>query len=156
MPDIVSLETRSRMMSGIRGKDTQPEMIVRKALWARGFRYSLHKKTLPGKPDLYLARYKAVIDINGCFWHGHNCSLFKWPGTRQDFWKDKISGNQLRDRKNVSSLLSMNLRVLIVWECALRRKAEEVMDVIDQIEAWILSDNTFHEILDIRTARIRG
>ena len=101
MVDVVSKEKRSKMMSGIRYKDTKPEIIIRKALHAKGFRYSLHNNKLPGKPDIVLPKYNAIIFIHGCFWHQHNCHLFKWPSTRPEFWQNKISGNKERDKQNI-------------------------------------------------------
>src|SRR5690349_2323893 len=101
--DLVDKQTRSRMMSGIRGRDTQPELLIRKSLHKQGFRYRLHYKDLPGKPDLVFPAYKAIILINGCFWHGHQCHLFKWPATRREFWKTKITANQTRDARNLST-----------------------------------------------------
>ena len=93
MADVVDRKTRSRMMSGIRGKNTRPELLIRKGLHARGFRFRLHDKRLPGKPDLVLPKYSAVIFVHGCFWHGHDCHLFKWPQSRREFWRKKITRN---------------------------------------------------------------
>ena len=100
MTDVVDSKTRSRMMSNIRDRNTKPEIKIRQALHAKGFRYRLHDKKLPGKPDLVFPKYKAVIQINGCFWHGHSCPLFKWPLTRVEFWQNKIGGNIKRDQLN--------------------------------------------------------
>jgi DNA mismatch endonuclease, patch repair protein len=97
MADIVPKAKRSEMMAGIRGKNTRPEMLVRRALHAHGYRFRLHRKDLPGKPDIVLPKYRAVIFVHGCFWHGHDCHLFKWPKTREDFWIQKIKNNQERD-----------------------------------------------------------
>ncbi|XHE16417.1 very short patch repair endonuclease [Agrobacterium deltaense] len=120
MTDVVDTETRSRMMSGIKSKNTKPELVVRRGLHALGFRYRLHAKEIPGKPDLWLPKYSATIFIHGCFWHGHNCSLFKIPGTRQDFWKAKIDTNRARDARVNDVLAHAGLRQLEIWECALR------------------------------------
>lgn len=121
MADIVDAATRSRMMSGIKGKDTKPEMAIRKMLHAAGFRYRLHDKRLPGKPDLVLPKYNTAIFVHGCFWHGHeNCPLFRLPGTRQEFWSDKIGGNVKRDQSNSRALLESGWDVVTVWECAMR------------------------------------
>jgi DNA mismatch endonuclease, patch repair protein len=117
MADVVDAATRSRMMSGIRGKDTKPEMIVRRALHKAGFRYRLHEKKLPGKPDIVLPKYKTAIFVHGCFWHGHGCKDFKWPKSRVEFWRDKIEGNVARDRREMAALGKMGWQVLIVWEC---------------------------------------
>jgi DNA mismatch endonuclease (patch repair protein) len=120
MTDIVDRKTRSKMMAGIRGKDTTPELIIRKGLHKAGFRYRLHDKTLPGRPDLVLLRHKAVIFVNGCFWHGHKCAIFKWPSTRTAFWRNKIRGNVERDNRNLRLCKSAGWRVLTIWECSLK------------------------------------
>lgn len=120
MTDVVDTATRSRMMSGIKSKNTKPELVMRRGLHALGFRYRLHAKEIPGKPDLWLPKYRAAIFIHGCFWHGHNCSLFKIPGTRQDFWKAKIDTNCARDARVNELLADTGLRQLEIWECALR------------------------------------
>lgn len=117
MADVVDAATRSRMMAGIRAKDTKPEMIVRRALHKAGFRYRLHVKDLPGKPDIVLAKYKTVIFVHGCFWHGHMCSKFKWPKTREEWWRKKIEGNAARDAANIAALKQLNWRTIVVWEC---------------------------------------
>ncbi|WP_375208685.1 very short patch repair endonuclease [Hyphomonas jannaschiana] len=120
MADVVSPEVRSRMMSGIRGKDTKPEMIVRRGLHAMGFRYKLHDKKLPGKPDLVFPKYKAVIFVHGCFWHKHDCKYFKWPKTRTEFWRRKLLANSVRDQGVVQDLEELGWRVGTIWECAVR------------------------------------
>ena len=120
MVDIVDKATRSRMMSGIRATNTKPEAKIRSLLHRQGFRYRLHVSNLPGKPDIVLSRFQAVVFVHGCFWHGHNCSLFKMPSTRPGFWKTKIGGNQKNDRSVISALRARNWRVAIVWECALK------------------------------------
>ncbi|MDC4713936.1 DNA mismatch endonuclease Vsr, partial [Acinetobacter baumannii] len=119
MIDIVDTSTRSRIMASIKGRDTKPEILIRKLLHKRGFRFRLHVKELPGKPDVVLKKYKAVIFINGCFWHGHkDCHLFKLPATRTDFWEEKINKNQLNDTKTIKLLLDNDWRVCVVWECS--------------------------------------
>jgi DNA mismatch endonuclease (patch repair protein) len=141
MVDIVCPDKRSEMMSGIRHKNTKPEIIVRKALFNRGYRYRLHYKGLPGKPDLVLPKYKAIIFINGCFWHRHDCHLFKWPKSNVNFWKDKITGNQKRDIKNQNALEDTGWRVMVVWECELKGKSsDDIQKRIDKLEFW-LHDN---------------
>ena len=138
MTDIVDKKTRSRMMSGIRGVDTKPEMTVRKGLHSKGLRYRLHEKRLPGRPDLYFPQYKAVIQVQGCFWHKHDCSYFKWPSTRPRFWKEKLTANAVRDEQNVYRLEELGLRTLVIWECALRGKTQkEVGRIIDGIVDWV-------------------
>lgn len=140
MADVVPPEVRSRMMSGIRGKDTKPEWVVRRALHARGFRYRLHVRDLPGRPDIVLPRYRAVVFVHGCFWHGHDCPLFRWPKTRPGFWRAKIGRNQSNDQKHLIALRDAGWRVAIVWECALRN------DVGDALAEWIGSDGAICEI----------
>lgn len=120
MPDVVDQATRSRMMAGIRGKDTKPELLIRRGLHRLGFRFRLHDKLLPGGPDLVFPKYSAAIQINGCFWHGHDCHLFKWPSTRQQFWKQKINGNKERDKHTLIALEVLGWRVLTIWECSLK------------------------------------
>ncbi len=107
-------------MSRIRGRDTAPEMMVRRALHARGCRYRLHDRKLPGRPDLVFPKYKAVIFVHGCFWHGHDCHLFKWPGTRREFWEEKIKKNIARDKCAIEALQARGWRTLVFWECALK------------------------------------
>uniref|UniRef100_UPI002F90E2AF very short patch repair endonuclease n=1 Tax=Pseudomonas sp. Z003-0.4C(8344-21) TaxID=1855380 RepID=UPI002F90E2AF len=145
--DIVDAATRSRMMSGIKGKNTKPEVSIRKALHARGFRYRIHVNDLPGKPDLVLPKYSAVVFVHGCFWHGHSCRYFKIPQTRSDFWREKIRKNQLRDKIQESSLLAGGWRVLVVWECAVRsRNKEKFALVIDLIVEWLINGNKNSQI----------
>ncbi len=141
MVDIVDSEKRSRMMSGIRGKDTRPEVWIRKALHRRGFRFRLHDKTLPGKPDLVFPRYRAVIQVQGCFWHRHDCHLFKWPSTRSEFWRKKILGNVERDKATQEQLQKLGWKILVIWECALKGKEKlPQQEVIRTIEAWLIND----------------
>ena len=147
MADIVDRKTRSRMMSGIKGKNTKPELLIRKALFARGFRYRLHDKKLPGKPDLVLPKYKAVISIHGCFWHGHNCHLFKWPKSNQEFWENKLNSNIKNDKKNSTLLLDIGWRVMTIWECATKGKERiELEEIVSRIESWLVSDLVKGEI----------
>lgn len=122
MSDIYSKFKRSSIMSKISGKDTKPEIIIRKALFAKGFRYRINYKNLPGKPDIVLLKYKTVIFINGCFWHGHNCKASKLPQTNVDFWEKKISSNVERDKRNVKDLIDLGWNVIIVWECEIKKK----------------------------------
>ncbi|MCY3852920.1 MAG: very short patch repair endonuclease [Gammaproteobacteria bacterium] len=147
MPDIVDPETRSRMMSNIRGKDTKPELLIRHALHAKGLRYRLHVKDIPGRPDMVFPRFRAVVFVHGCFWHGHNCSLFRLPDTRAEFWKVKIERNKKRD-KEVATMLSENgWRYLVVWECATRGRGQLPFDtVVGQVTDWIRSSEDTLEI----------
>jgi DNA mismatch endonuclease (patch repair protein) len=142
--DIVSPEKRSKMMAGIRGKDTKPEMMVRKSLHARGFRYRLHDRRMPGKPDLVLPKFKAVVFVHGCFWHGHECHLFKWPKSRVAFWENKIGTNRVRDQRNRNTLMQSGWRVAEIWECALRKTADdEIVGVIDRLQCWLYSSDNY-------------
>lgn len=132
MADIVSKAVRSRMMSGIKDKDTKPELLLRQNLHRRGFRYRLHARNLPGRPDMVFPRFDAVLFAHGCFWHGHDCSLFRWPQTRREFWEEKLMGNQLRDVRNEKLLLDQGWRVGKVWECALKGKERIGIDVVTE------------------------
>ena len=147
MADIVSPEKRSTMMAGIRGKDTKPELIIRKALHARGFRYRLHDKNLPGKPDMVFPRYKTIIMVNGCFWHGHDCHLFRWPSTRKDFWRKKITRNREKDEENIHALAKEGWQTLTIWECALKGRTKRPLDeVLNIVSTWIVSGRANKEI----------
>lgn len=147
MPDIVTLEVRSRMMAGIRGKNTKPEMILRRGLHAAGFRFRLHDRALPGKPDIVFPRYKAALFAHGCFWHGHDCHLFKWPSTRPDFWQTKIHRNREVDALVSTALQETGWRQGIVWECALKGKARlPIETVLAECASWLQSDVPFFEI----------
>ena len=149
MVDVVDSKTRSRMMSGIRSKNTKPELLIRKGLHAKGFRFLLHDKRLPGKPDLVLPGYGAVIFVHGCFWHGHDCHLFKWPKTRRAFWRKKISRNQTKDMENNASLKNDGWYILTIWECALKGRTRRPMDkVLDMTADWLSTG--------LRDRQIRG
>lgn len=126
-------------MAGIRGKDTKPEMIVRKGLHARGFRYRLHSRDLPGKPDIVLPKYRAVIFVHGCFWHGHDCPAFKWPKSREAFWRAKIERNRRRHDEVLACLAAMGWNAETVWECELRRSADTVGRQLDSLGSLIRS-----------------
>ena len=121
--DRLTQEQRHRNMAAIRGKDTKPEILVRKFLFSRGFRYRLNHPRLPGHPDLVLRKYRTVIFVNGCFWHGHeNCKYFRLPKTNIDFWKNKIEQNKERDKKEQCQLAAMGWHCITVWECQLKPK----------------------------------
>lgn len=125
------------MMAGIRAKDTKPEMFVRRALHAAGYRYSLHSRKLPGRPDLVLRKHGAVVFVHGCFWHGHDCRHFRLPGTRTEFWAGKIGANRERDASAVSKLLEAGWRVAIVWECIQRDGKWTAADLVEGVTAWL-------------------
>ncbi|WP_439849746.1 very short patch repair endonuclease [Pseudomonas syringae] len=119
--DIVDSATRSRMMSGIRGKNTRPELLVRKFLHAHGFRFRLHRKDLPGNPDIVLPKLKTCIFVHGCFWHRHpGCRYATMPKTRPEFWAEKFSKNVARDAKSILALRQLGWRTIIIWECQLK------------------------------------
>ena len=119
--DVHDEKTRSYNMSQIKGKNTRPEELVRKYLFAQGFRYRKNDKRLPGSPDIVLPKYKTVIFVNGCFWHGHTgCKYFIWPQNNAEFWRNKITTNMQRDAKKIEQLDSMRWNVITVWECQLR------------------------------------
>lgn len=120
MPDIVAPEVRSRMMAAVGPRNTTPEMVIRRGLHARGYRFRLDDRRLPGRPDIVFPGRRAVFFVNGCFWHGHDCRLFRWPATREEFWRTKITGNVSRDRRVRQELAALGWRVLDVWECSLK------------------------------------
>ena len=137
MADVHDQKTRSYNMSRIRGKNTKPEMLVRKFLFANGFRYRLNVKTLPGKPDIVLPKYKTVIFINGCFWHGHEgCKYFKIPETRTEWWLSKIKDTQKRDREAEIQLNVIGWKVITLWECQLKMKtvSATMKNLVSQIQ----------------------
>ena len=126
-------------MAGIRGKNTKPELIIRKALHAAGYRFRIHRKDLPGKPDIVLPKYHAVIFVHGCFWHGHCCPAFKWPKSRADFWRDKIEKNRETDKSAIEALIAKGWRVGIVWECAIRGRGKSIENVAQNLSIWLRS-----------------
>lgn len=140
MVDVVDSATRSRMMSGIRGRDTKPEVLIRSLLHRRGFRFRLDVRELPGRPDIVLPRYRAVVLVHGCFWHGHNCALFKWPSTRPEFWRAKIGRNRTNDARALAALTAQGWRVAVIWECALRGAAQDPQAVVERLATWLRDD----------------
>ena len=120
MADNFDKKIRSKIMASIKSKNTKPEIFVRKLLHGLGFRFSLHKDNLPGKPDLYLRKYNLAMFVHGCFWHQHDCKKRRNPQTNSDFWKEKFKKNKERDNKNINKLKEMGIRVHIIWECELK------------------------------------
>ncbi len=120
MSDIFTKQKRSEIMSKISSKETKPEILVRKFLFANGFRYRKNDKRYPGKPDIVLPKYKTVIFIHGCFWHGHHCPAGKLPETRKEFWENKISRNIQRDKENLKELENQGWKVIVIWQCELK------------------------------------
>lgn len=140
-------------MSGIRGVDTTPELFLRKGLHALGFRFRLHARDIPGKPDIVFRKYHALISVHGCFWHGHGCRYFKWPRSNADFWRNKIASNTERDRRNFLAQNNLGWRVLIVWECAVRRaQREKDFDLAGVAAQWLVS-NAGSGVLDDKGVR---
>ncbi|RYD72327.1 MAG: DNA mismatch endonuclease Vsr [Sphingobacteriales bacterium] len=147
MSDTFDKPTRSRIMASIKGKNTKPEMLIRRGLHFLGFRYRLHNSKLPGSPDLVFAKHRAVIFVNGCFWHGHDCHIFHWPKTRTDFWRTKIERNKQRDTKNLIAYEKMRWKVLIIWECSLLGKTRRKLnEVVHTTANWLLYDSQSAEI----------
>jgi len=119
IPDIYTVEKRSQIMSGISGKETKPEIIVRKFLFSKGFRFRKNDVRYPGKPDIVLPKYKTVVLVHGCFWHGHNCPAGRLPETNREFWKEKILSNIKRDERNKSELEELAWCVIVIWQCTI-------------------------------------
>lgn len=138
MADKHSKETRSYNMSRIRATNTKPEEIVRKHLFAQGFRYRKNDSHLPGKPDIVLPKYKTVIFVNGCFWHGHtDCKYFVWPENNADFWREKINGNIQRDLRNTQLLTDQGWNIITIWECELKKAT--LQSTLDSLVATLQS-----------------
>jgi DNA mismatch endonuclease (patch repair protein) len=134
------------MMSGIRGKNTKPELLVRSLLFKAGYRFRLHRKDLPGKPDIVMPGRRVVIFIHGCFWHRHHaCSLARLPKSNAEFWMTKLSGNEQRDQAKYQHLANLGWRVLVVWECATRRQ-DDIARLAESIVRWVNSEGLFSEL----------
>ena len=147
--DIVTPEKRSRMMSGIRSKNTKPEITIRRLLHRLGFRFRLHRKDLAGKPDIVLPKWGAVVFVNGCYWHGHeNCHLYRPPKSRTEFWINKIAGNRQRDLSNQTTLLQNGWKVIVVWECAVSKSSKLSAEELEASILTAMSVNEHH--IDIR------
>ncbi|GHV92412.1 hypothetical protein AGMMS50268_29150 [Spirochaetia bacterium] len=137
--DVLTPEQRHYNMSRIHSKNTKPELTVRKWLWHNGYQYRLHRKDLPGKPDIVLPKYNAIIFVHGCFWHRHNCKFASKPATRKDFWEQKLNGNVERDRKNIQKLGELNWRILVIWECEIKKWDS---DLENRITDFLYDDNS--------------
>ena len=133
MVDTLTTEQRSALMARIKGVDTRPEMFVRRALHARGYRYRVHGRSLPGKPDLVFAKRRAAVFVHGCFWHRHGCKKTTTPKSRQDYWQGKFDKNVARDQRNLAQLADEGWRVYVVWECEIDRDEQ----IIDQLVAFL-------------------
>lgn len=135
-------------MSGIRGKDTKPELMIRRALHSKGFRYLLHSSNLPGKPDMVFPKYRAVIFVHGCFWHVHGCKYFKLPASRTEFWREKLLKNRRRDELALETIQALGWRVLVVWECSTRggRTVDAGNALAETVAHWITGEAPSAEI----------
>jgi len=154
MVDSISAKLRSEIMSRIRSANTEPEMHVRKLLHAMGYRFSLHCNYLPGRPDIVLRRWNALIYINGCFWHGHDCQGTRQPKSNRGYWKAKIQANMARDARNQAECRSLGWRVLVVWECVLRGKKRFTNEhLAAEMAAWIERDAKRASIKNLRGRR---
>jgi len=131
--DVHTKAQRHFNMSRIRSKDTKPELIVRKYLWSKGFRYRLQRKDLPGKPDIVLPGLHIAIFINGCFWHMHKCRIFVLPSTNTEFWYKKLSDNKVRDKKNYRALKKIGWKYIIIWECQLSKNRDKTLEKLHSI-----------------------
>lgn len=152
--DVHSPEQRSFNMSKIKGRDTKPELMVRKWLWIRGYRYRLHDINLPGKPDIVFPGRKKVIFVHGCFWHRHGCQYFKWPKSNEEFWRNKIEGNTHRDQRHFSALLATDWGCLVIWECVFRgvkkNDLPEKLDLVGRlVEEFLTTDGSQCMEIDI-------
>jgi DNA mismatch endonuclease (patch repair protein) len=145
MIDVVDKITRSRMMAGIQGKDTKPELGLRRALHRHGLRYRLHVAGLPGRPDIVLPRHHAAIEVRGCFWHRHEqCAFCTTPASNMNFWKSKFGDTVKRDKRNLEALRKLGWRVAIVWECSIKDKGAD--SIAAKLGAWLQSGSSFKEI----------
>ena len=150
MVDVLTTKQRQLNMSRIRSGDTKPEMIVRRGLHSQGLRYRLHDRKLLGRPDLVFPRYRAVILVHGCFWHGHHCPLFRLPGTRTEFWRTKIDGNRMRDAKVHSALRADGWRVLTIWECSLKGTSKWPLQLLLADAAEFVRGNEVEQAIEGR------
>ena len=138
MADVFDKQKRSEVMSRVRGKDTKPELRIRRGLHALGLRYRLHVGDLPGSPDLVFPKFRAVIFVHGCFWHRHDCHLFSWPATHPEFWREKLGRNQARDLDVRRRLREQGWRSLVIWECALKgRTRRDLAEVLEDARRWL-------------------
>lgn len=135
MADTLSPEERSRLMARIRSRDTKPEMYVRKAVWRAGFRYRLHSRMLPGRPDLVFSQYKTAVFVHGCFWHQHGCAKTSRPSSNREFWNRKLDGNVARDARNRDALQALGWMVLTIWECSLEEGTADLLGILKRLRA---------------------
>jgi DNA mismatch endonuclease (patch repair protein) len=139
------------MMAGIRGRDTRLEVRIRTALHALGFRYRLHDRHIPGRPDIVLPRFRAAVFVHGCFWHGHDCELFRMPASQTEFWQTKINSNRERDSRVRQEIGALGWRQLVIWECAVRgRTRMDFAEAVSRAADWITGDAKSGEIRGLR------
>lgn len=148
MVDAVDGATRSRIMSRIRNRDTKPELLIRRELFKRGYRYRLNDRKLKGSPDLVFRKHKAVVFVHGCFWHRHDCRHFSWPKSRAEFWKNKLEANHRRDIDALYILNDAGWRTLVVWECAVRGKSTKDISMVAEMAAHFIESDMIHSEID--------
>ena len=153
MPDSLSPSARSANMAAIHSSNTTPELMLRKALFKRGFRYRIALKRLPGRPDIVLPKYDAVVFVHGCFWHGHDCPKYRLPKSQTSFWAEKVFRNRNRDHDVQERLLEAGWRVATVWECAVRgpKRENRLAATVQAVEAWLLGSQAELELPDTTT-----
>ncbi|WP_040291807.1 very short patch repair endonuclease [Alishewanella agri] len=150
MADVHSKAVRSKNMTAIKNRDTRPEMLVRRSLHRAGFRYRFHVSSLPGKPDLVFPRYKAVLFVQGCFWHQHQCAMFHWPKTRAGWWRQKITANRAHDEAVQDKLRELGWWVMLVWECALKGKNKLPKEqLVLEVSDWLRTGGSFAEVPEV-------
>lgn len=155
MTDVVDAAIRSRMMAGIQGKNTKPELAVRSNLHRLGLRFKLGGRQLPGRPDLVFPRYMTVVFVHGCFWHAHNCKCFRLPSSNSDFWRTKLQGNVMRDKQRIRELHALGWRTVVIWECAVRLATKQLTtEPYMFVHDWIVNYDAFY--LEISTGRGNG
>ena len=145
-------------MAGIKGKDTKPELQIRRLLHRLGYRFRLHRKDLPGRPDVVLAKYRKAVFVHGCFWHGHaNCSLFRLPRSREDFWAEKIAANRTRDARTQAAIHELGWKTVTVWECAMKGRSALTGDTLAEgLLAAIASPSESYEIRGCKASEMLG
>ncbi len=155
MADKVSPEIRSHTMRQVKSKNTSSEIRVRKALHAAGYRFRLHKKDLPGKPDIVLPKYRVAVLVQGCLWHGHQCKRFRWPVANADYWRAKIGRNMARDAVNLKTLKNQLWHVKVIWDCQLKEGIADLLENLERLRAWFERWGPFYQLpRDMRLPRL--
>ena len=154
MIDKVSPDVRSHIMRQVKGKNTSSELKVRKALHVAGYRFRLHRKDLPGKPDIVLPKYRVVVLVHGCLWHGHQCKRFRWPVANAAYWRNKIERNMARDAVNLETLKQQLWHVKVIWDCQLKEGIAALLDSLEQMRLWFEHWGPFYRLpRDMRLPR---